>query len=209
MDDGYIIAPNGRRHRRRTTKGWELLVRCKDCDQTWVPLKDLKESYLVLVAEYAASRRIHDEPAFAWWVPHVLKHRDHIVAKVNTKYWQKTHKYGIEIPKSIEDAKRIDAKNGNTLWWDSIVQEMKNAGVAFTPLDPGEPIPVGYKQIRCHFIFDVKLGENFRRKARYVAQGNRTEDPDVITFSSIVSRDSVRICLLIAALMDRISKHAI
>jgi hypothetical protein len=72
---------------------------------------------------------------------------------------------------------------------------------SFTPLDPGEPIPVGYKQIRCHFIFDAKkLGENFRRKARYVAQGNRTEDPDVITFSSVVPRDSVRICLLIAAM---------
>ncbi len=198
--DGFITSANGRRHRRRTTKGWELLVRWKDGDQTWVPLKDLKESYIVLVAEYATSRKIHDEPAFAWWVPHVLKHRDRIVAKVKTKYWQKTHKYGIEIPKSQEDAKRIDAKNGNTLWWDAIVQEMKNAAIAFTPLDPGEPIPVGYKQIKCHFIFDVKLGENFRRKARYVAQGNKTDDPDVINFSSVVARDSVRICLLIAAL---------
>ena len=76
---------------------------------------------------------------------------------------------------------------------------MKNIQIAFEPWFGKKP-PVGYKQIQCHFIFDVKLGENFRRKARYVAQGNRMEDPDVITFSSVVSRDSVRIALLLAAL---------
>jgi hypothetical protein len=56
MDDGYIIAPNGRRNRRQTTKGWELLLRC---DQTWVQLKDLKESYLVLVAESMTNQLSH------------------------------------------------------------------------------------------------------------------------------------------------------
>jgi hypothetical protein len=50
-------------------------------------------------------------------------------------------------------------------------------------------------------IFDVKMGENFRRKARFVAGGHTTEVPDyLITYSSVVSRDSVRIALTIAAL---------
>ena len=45
------------------------------------------------------------------------------------------------------------------------------------------------------------MGENFRRKARFVAGGHTTEVPDsVITYSSVVSRDSVRIALTIAAL---------
>ena len=53
----------------------------------------------------------------------------------------------------------------------------------------------------CHLIFDVKFGENFRRKARFVAGGHTTEVPDsLITYSSVVSRDSVRIALTIAAL---------
>jgi hypothetical protein len=199
--DGFITSRNGRKHHRKTTKGWELLVRWKDGTETWTPLKDLKESYLVLVAEYAVRNRIDKEPAFVWWVPHVIKKRDRIVAKVKSKYWQRTHKYGIEIPKSVAEAKRIDEKNGNTLWWDAICQEMANVRVAFEEYD-GEGVPVGYAKIKCHIIFDVKLGENFRRKARLVAQGNKTEEPDVITFSSVVSRDSVRICLLIAALND-------
>ena len=51
-----------------------------------------------------------------------------------------------------------------------------------------------------HMVFDIKLGENFRRKARLVADGHFTNPPSSVTYSSVVSRDSVRICLLIAAL---------
>jgi hypothetical protein len=46
------------------------------------------------------------------------------------------------------------------------------------------------------------MAENFRRKARFVANGNETEAPPSMTYSSVVSRDSVRIALLVAALND-------
>ena len=49
-------------------------------------------------------------------------------------------------------------------------------------------------------VFDVKMGEKFRRKARFVAGGHTTETPSTLTYSSVVSRDSVRIILLLAAL---------
>ena len=51
-------------------------------------------------------------------------------------------------------------------------------------------------------IFDIKMGEKFKRKARMVADGHRTEAPTALTYSSVVSRDSVRIALTIAALND-------
>ena len=54
--------------------------------------------------------------------------------------------------------------------------------------------------IKCHMIFDVKLGENFRRKARLVGGGHMTTAPRSITYSSVVSRDLVRIALTAAAL---------
>ena len=63
-------------------------------------------------------------------------------------------------------------------------------------------IPPGYQEICCHMIFDIKMGENFRRKARMVADGHRTETPAALTYSSVVSRDSMRIALTIAALND-------
>jgi len=49
-------------------------------------------------------------------------------------------------------------------------------------------------------IFDIKM--DFTRKARYVAGGNMTDPPDSITYSTVVSRDSVRIAFLLAALND-------
>ena len=83
---------------------------------------------------------------------------------------------------------------------DAICKEMKNVGVAFEPFDGDENDLKGYKFVKCHMIFDVKMGENFRRKARMVAGGHMTESPSSLTYSSVVSRDSVRIALTITAL---------
>ena len=47
-------------------------------------------------------------------------------------------------------------------------------------------------------VFDVKI--DFTCKARFVAGGHLTDAPDTITYSSVVSRDSVKIVLLLAEL---------
>jgi hypothetical protein len=97
----------------------------------------------------------------------------------------------------------LDVKNGDTLWADAIRKEIANVRLAFEVWDKSEAeIPPGYQKIRCHMIFDVKMGENFRRKARFVAGGHTTETPASLTYASVVSRDSVRIALLVAALND-------
>ena len=59
---------------------------------------------------------------------------------------------------------------------------------------------VGFQEISCHMIFDVKM--DLTRKAWFVAGGHMTEPPASVTYSSVVSRDSVRIAFLIAALND-------
>ena len=113
----------------------------------------------------------------------------------------KTHKFGIKVPKSVEQAVQFDKENGNTLWWDAICQEMKNVRIVFEIFE-GEvkDIPIGYQKVHCHMIFGIKMGESFRRKACMVAGGHTTEVPEKITYLSVVSRDSVRIALTIAAL---------
>ena len=200
MQDAYIQHGSNRKL-RQTTKGWKLCVEWKDGSTSWERLADLKESYPIEVAEYAMAKDIAQEPAFAWWVPYVLKKRKRIIAAVNKRYHKRTHKFGIEIPKTWDDAVRIDKENGNTLWQDAINKEMKNVQVAFKPLEDGEKIPVGYQEIKCHMVFDVKM-EDFRRKARFVAGGHMTEVPMAATYSSVVSRDSVRIAFTMAALND-------
>jgi hypothetical protein len=50
-------------------------------------------------------------------------------------------------------------------------------------------------------LFDVKM-EDFRLKARFVAGGHTTYPPHAMTYASVVSRESVRIELTLAALND-------
>ena len=116
MENAFILSKNGGQRRRETTEGWEILLQSKDGSTTWEQLKDVKESYPVHLSEYAHQKKISHEPAFVWWVPHVLKKRKRIISKVKSKYWTRTHKFGIRIPKSVEEAKRLDRENGDTLW---------------------------------------------------------------------------------------------
>ena len=126
LQDAFITTGTGTRRRRETTIGWELLAQWEDRSTNWISLKDLKESNPVQTAEYAAVAKIAMEPAFAWWVPHMLKKRNRIISKVKSKYWLRTHKFGIRIPKSVEEAKPFDQENGDTLWWEAICNEMRN-----------------------------------------------------------------------------------
>jgi hypothetical protein len=64
--------------------------------------------------------------------------------------------------------------------------------------DGKAPDMIGFQEIECHVIFDVKM--DFTRKARFVAGGHMTETPTAVTYSSVVSRDSVQIGFTIAAL---------
>ena len=198
--DKYIATRRGQRKLRKTTMGWKLLVKWKDGSESWIHLKDLKESHPVELAEYAKSRDIADEAAFAWWVPYTLRKRDIIISAVKSRIRKTTHKYGIEIPTSINDAIRIDAKNGNTFWQDAIKLEMFNVGVAFEILDENIKAPPGWSKVTGHLVFDVKM--DFTRKARWVLDGHKTPDPVGSTYAGVVSRESVRIAFTYAALND-------
>ena len=201
-EEALVETSDGRKRPMRTTVGWEICVQWKDGSTEWVALKDLKQSYPIELADYAIQSKIEDEPVFSWWVPYVQRKRRIILSKVKSKYWQRTHKYGIRIPKSVEEAYKIDEENNNKLWTIGIQEEMKKVRAAVTESTiPPEDL-VGYQEIDLHMIFDIKLGENFRRKARMVAGGHKTKPPNSVTYSSVVSRDSVRICLLIAALNE-------
>eukprot|EP00970_Alexandrium_tamarense_P017104 scaffold8306_cov156-Alexandrium_tamarense.AAC.1 len=76
---------------------------------------------------------------------------------------------------------------------------MQNVRIAFDILPDGTTAPIGYQHVRCHMIFDVKM-EDFRRKARLVAGGHTTEAPPTLTYASVVSHETVRIALTMAAL---------
>ena len=76
-------------------------------------------------AIYAATNDIDTEPSFNYWVPHTSKKRVSIISlvkKQQNRYLKKTHKFGIEMPKTFKEASELDAKNGDTKWIDTISQ---------------------------------------------------------------------------------------
>ena len=102
------------------------------------------------MAEYAVSNRIQDEPAFAWWVPYTLGKRESIIKKIKSKYWQRSHKYGIWIPKSVKEAYEIDKANGDNIWTAAIQKEMPKIIDAVAVYDGDPKHLVGYQQITGH-----------------------------------------------------------
>ncbi len=200
-EDGWMKGFNGQLKRKQTTRGWSLLVRFKDRSEQWIKLKDLKESNPVELAEYAEANQLLDEPAFAWWAPWTLKQRTRLLKAMKKRYFRTTQKFGIEIPKTVKRALEIDKETGTTFWEEAIKKEMGVVMVAFDILPEGKKPPPGYSFIGCHMVFDVKQG-TLQRKARFVADGSKTDVSDVPTYASVVSRESVRIAFLLAALND-------
>jgi hypothetical protein len=92
----------------------------------------------------------------------------------------------------------MDRESGTDFWRRAIEKEMKNYCAFHFPKDGKAPI--GFQKIDCQMIFDVKM--ILERKARYVAGGYQTEPTKDITFASVVSRHSIRIAKLVAALSD-------
>ena len=109
-----------------------------DRSEEWVPLKNLKESNPLQVAEYAIPNNIVDELAFKGWVPTAINRRNRIISKGKTRYWQTTHKFGIKLPKTVKEALLIDEENGNTFWANAIKLEMKNVRPAFRKWEDGD-----------------------------------------------------------------------
>jgi hypothetical protein len=207
--DGFITSRNGNCVPKATTRGWSLLVLWKDGSVDWLPLKDPKDAYPVQISDYAAANKIVNEPAFNWWVHTVVRKRNCIVAKVK-RYWRTTHKFSLRVPKTVEEALAIDEETTRTdFWLKALGKEMTKVKVAWKSADGvtpeqartgKEPSMIGFQEIRCHVIFNVKM--DFTRKARFVAGGHMTDTPGSITYSSVVSRDSVRLVFLIAGLND-------
>jgi hypothetical protein len=188
-DDGYTLDRKGRRHQKITNKGWQLLVEWNDGTTEWLPLKDLKESHLIQVTEYAICNKIAEQPAFAYWVREVMRQRDRTIKKVKASTaFSNSTKFGIRVPRTVKEALKINRITGTTFWRDAIDKEMAVVRPAFL-LDPLDRKPEKHKWILCHMIFDIK--PDLTRKARFVAGGHMTDPPSESVYSSVVTCDSI------------------
>jgi hypothetical protein len=111
-------------------------------------------------------------------------------------------KFGVQVPRDVKEAYRLDTENKNTLWQEAIVKEFDllrefqvYQDLGFKALPPRD-----HQRIMVHYVIDVK--ETGIRKARLVANGSMTQPPAESIYSGVVSLRSIRIAALLSELND-------
>jgi len=87
IEEGFTQGFNGNRHCKKTTQGWDISIKWQDGSTLWIPLKEVKDSNPLELAQYAIANCIDKEPAFAWWVPEIMQWKNRIIAHIKSKYW--------------------------------------------------------------------------------------------------------------------------
>ena len=112
------------------------------------------------------------------------------------------------IPNIDKEYLEKDQDRENNLLEQAIHKEMENVRVDFEKISHtldeimnGKCLP-GFQDIGCIMIFDININEIFNGKARLVSGGHTTEPPTSTTYSSFISRDSVRVVFMLAAIND-------
>lgn len=107
-------------------------------------------------------------------------------------------KFGVQVPRNVGDAIRLDDANGDNMWKDATATEVAQINEYETfILPPSNHDWTGYKRIPYHFVFDCKF--DLRRKARFVLNGDRTDDiPHEEIFSGVIGSEAVRLGFLVA-----------
>ena len=54
--------------------------------------------------EYDDANNLLEEQAFKCWDNKVLKKKDRIISRVKSRYWRTSHKFGIALSHSVEEA---------------------------------------------------------------------------------------------------------
>ena len=109
---------------------------------SWEKLSHSKESHQEQTAKFAIAQEIDHKPGCNWCIKHMVKKRDRIVANIRkwqTRYLKRSHEFGIEPPKTVEQNSTLDAKNGNIL------------------IPNGTKAPIGHHFVQCHMISISKL----------------------------------------------------
>jgi hypothetical protein len=114
-----------------------------------------------------------------------------------------TFKYGVQVPTSVEMARKLAIANGNTACWeDALKSEMKNLFNlrCFDIKSVGSSLGGDYQETTLTIIYDVKQG--LQRKARLVEGGHLVDPLDHSVYSSTVKGISVKLVHIIAHTAD-------
>ena len=191
-------------HKVRTNDPEDVHIKVKamwlNGERSWVRADAIRLQDPYPLIKYAMRSNItHLED---WkWVQEYSKDPDRLANMTNafkTAVKGPRFKFGTEVPRNAKHALELDQLNGNDLWKEAMDKELRqiNDYKTFRAIDPGETLPIGYKKIPYHMVFDVKF--DLRRKARLVAGGNWTDPPKEDIYSGVVGLETIRLGFLLA-----------
>ena len=64
ISDKHVMTSKRRRRLRITTQGWKLKVLWRDGAESWMPLKDFKESNPIKITDFVKSRDLESDTTF-------------------------------------------------------------------------------------------------------------------------------------------------
>ena len=179
--DGFIRSLGSNLHSKKTNRIWGLEVEWKDGTLIWISFKDIKNSNPVELAEYVVANNIEDKPAFKWWVEDIVYKQDQIISKFKAKYWRTTNQFWVQVPKTDDEAYKIDQQTGTLFWIKAIEKEMSNVCVSFGVLKGVTPyhmiegkVEPGFKYVGTHMVFDIKVNCKFTCRDRLVSGRRKT-----------------------------------
>ncbi len=191
----------------RKVKGeWQVLVQWASGQRDWRALNQLYQDDPISVSMYAKKHGLLNIDGWKRCrkVAKKSKILGRMINQVRLKNFRNkpVYKYGVQCPRSHDEAMMIDEKNGDTRWAESEAREMAQLMEydSFESLGIGAPIPEGYKKIPCHYVYDIKPTGMF--KSRMVAGGHRTATPIDSTYSGVVSLPGIRVVTFLAELND-------
>jgi hypothetical protein len=149
---------------------YDLLIEWENGEITKEPLKVIATDDPVTCAVYARENGLLDKTGWKQF-RHIAKNEKKFTRMVNQAKLKSfntapRYKYGYDIPRTYEQAKRLDQKNGNTLWGGATALELAQIDEYITFIDKGHHTkaspPNGFKKIRVHLAFTSSTTEDTR-----------------------------------------------
>ena len=106
---------------------------------------------------------IEEETLFKLRVKYVICNIYRIITKIKVKYWITSHKFGIQVHKTVDEAYKIDHQTGTNFWGKAIKKDVANVCVTFEVLYVVTTdqmrygkVKQGFKYVRTHIILILK-----------------------------------------------------
>ena len=64
-----------------------------------------------------------------------MRRQDSIISRVKSNYWRTSHKFGIQLPKTVKEAYDIYRQSRTNFWTKEIVKEMANVRIVCEKID--------------------------------------------------------------------------